>query len=134
MRIVSVPSSAVPVSEIAHDGRSGAVAVPCADQSIVPDGLSVPCAVPASFSVLAQVAVKFPRAVVAVCSVTVHLKSVQLLGVGMMVDDVQTPIRAPVPIGDGLVAELLCSKLVQPAAIVSRQMPERSRVFIRGSL
>ena len=130
MRIVSVPNSAVPVSEIGHDGRSGAVAVPCADQLIVPDGVSVPCAVPASFSDPAQVAVKLPLAVVAVWSVTVHLKSVQVLGVGMMLDDVQTPMSAPVPIGEGLEDDPRCSKPVQAEARAIAHSPESSRVFI----
>ena len=54
-RTESIPISAVPVSEMAHDGRRAAVAVPCALQLIM-DPLRLPCAVPASLKSFAQVA------------------------------------------------------------------------------
>ena len=78
-------------------------------QSIV-EPLSVPCAVPVSFRSLAQVALNEPRAEVAVCSVTFHLKSVQVLGVGIRLDEVQLPSRLPEPAAVGAVAVLPRSK------------------------
>jgi len=66
-----VPSSAVPLNDTAHDGRSAAVAVPLPDQlTVVP--VRVPCAVPATFNPPAHVALKLPLALLDVCSVTCH--------------------------------------------------------------
>ena len=49
-------------------------------------------------------------ALVAVCSVTFHLKSVQELGEGTRLDDDQLPSSAPLPAADGPVAGLLTFK------------------------
>ena len=51
---------------------------------------------------------------VAVCSVTDHLKSPQAFGDGMMLPEVHTPTNAVVPVAEGPVMLLLCSKLKQP--------------------
>ena len=69
-------------------------------QSIV-EPLSVPWAVPVSFRSLAQVALNEPRAEVPVCSLTFHLKSAQVLGVGIRLDEVQLPSRLPEPAAVG---------------------------------
>ena len=64
-----------------------------------------------------------PFAAVAVCSVTFHLKSVQVLGVGMSVDDVQFPISELLPAAVGSVEELRCSKPAHPiAALAATEM------------
>jgi len=114
--IDSVPSVAVPVSEIAHDVRPGAVAFPVADQAIVAGSVNAPSAVPVSLSSPAHVALKEPLAVVAVCSETFHTKSVQVLGEGMRLDDVQVPSSELLPAAVGEVSELSRSKLVHPVA------------------
>ena len=59
-----MPSSAVPVSEIAHDVSPGAVAFPCALHAIVVGFCMTPCAVPESFKSPAHVALNDPFAVV----------------------------------------------------------------------
>jgi hypothetical protein len=86
--------------------------------------LSVPWAVPTTFRLPAQVALKEPLADVAVCSVGFHLKSEQVDGDGIALDDVdaQVPINALTlgALGLGLVVVLVCSKLVQPAAAAAR--------------
>lgn len=101
MRIESVPSSAVPVSAIGQDGRSGAVAVPFPDQVIVVAPVSVPSAVPDTFSVPAHVALNEPFALFDVCSVTFQWKFVHDEGDGTMELDVHAPIKAltPDPLG-----------------------------------
>jgi hypothetical protein len=95
----------------------GAVALPCALQLIVPDVVSAPSAVPVSFRSPAHVALNAPLAVVLVCSEGDHLKSVQVVGDGMMLLYDQLPIRAPMPAAEGPVAELLCSNPTQPDTI-----------------
>jgi hypothetical protein len=77
--------------------------------------VSAPSAVPVNFKSPGQLALNDPLADDAVCSVTFHLKSVQVLGVGMSVDDVQFPSSELLPAAEGSVSELLCSRLVQPA-------------------
>jgi hypothetical protein len=82
-----VPSSAVPVSVIAHDEISAVEPVACACQlTVVP--LSVPLAVPAKWRPPAHDAVNDPDADVADCCVGVHVKSVQLEADGMTPVDV----------------------------------------------
>jgi hypothetical protein len=116
MRIEFVPSSAVPVNVIAHNGTLGAWATPVALQLItVP--LKVPCAVPATFRSPAQDALNEPFAVVAVCSVGLHWKPEQLDTEGITLDaDAHVPISALTPAAVGLVVVLVCSKPAQPAA------------------
>src|SRR4029450_6682914 len=105
----SIPISAVPVSETAHAGSPGALAVPCAFQ-LITEPLSVPCAVPESFRSLAHVALNEPRALLPVCSVTFHLKSVQVLGDGTTLAEVQLPSSAATPVEPvGWVAVLVLS-------------------------
>jgi hypothetical protein len=111
----SVPISAVPASVMAHDERLGAVAFPAAVHAIV-EPLSVPSAVPATFKSFAHVALNDPFAVVAVCSVTFHLKSVQDEGDGTTDADVQLPIKALTPEAEGPVSVLVCSNPKQPAS------------------
>jgi hypothetical protein len=106
MRNVSVLSSAVPVSEIAHEVRPGAVAFPLAVQEINVGFCMTPSAVPATFRSPAHVALNDPFALVAVCSVAFHLKSVHELGVGMIVDEVQLPMSALMPLAVGEVTLL----------------------------
>lgn len=117
-RIESTPSSAVPDRAIAHDGTDGVDAVAFADHAMV-DPLIVPWAVPLTFRSPAQVALNAPFAVVAVISVGVHLKFVQLDGDGTMLveADVHVPIRALTPpplLCDGPVIVLVCSNPKQP--------------------
>ena len=114
MRIESTPSSAVPLSVIAHAVRPGAVAFPCALHEM-PVPLSVPCAVPVSFRSPAHVALNDPRALVDDCSLAFHLKSLHALGEGMMFDEDQLPDSAPMPLADGPVSVLFRSKPIQPA-------------------
>ena len=71
--------------------------------------LSVPLAFPLSFSWPAHVAPNAPLADVSVCSVTFHVKSVHVLGEGMIDVEVQLPLRAPRPLDEGA-RVLLCSK------------------------
>ena len=66
-----------------------------------------------------QLALNDPFAEVAVCSVTFHLKSVQVLGVGISVDDVQLPSSELLPAAVGSVIELWCSKPAHPAAALA---------------
>jgi hypothetical protein len=112
----SVPSVAVPVSVIAQEVRPGPVAFPAALQLIEVGVDMTPCAVPVNFRSPGQLALKEPFAVDAVCSVTFHLKSVQVLGVGINVDDVQFPSSELLPDALGSVDELRCSNPAHPAA------------------
>ena len=94
-RIEFTPSSAVPVSEIAHDGISAVTATPLAcHATVVP--VSVPDAVPDTFRPPAQVALNDPIADVGDCCVGVHLKSEQLEGEGATLAEaeVQEPTSA----------------------------------------
>ena len=130
--IESVPIDAVPLIEIAQEVRPGAVALPVADQSMALGVVNVPWAVPENFKSPGQVAVNEPLAATEVCSVTVHLKSVQVLGVGTIVDDVQLPTSELLPATDGSVTELLWSKPVHPAAAIAAtaNIPRRIRFFM----
>ena len=114
MRIESTCSSAVPLSETAQEVKPGAVALAVPLQAMVAEVVNAPCAVPLSFRSPAQLALKFPLALVAVCSVTFHLKSVHESGDGMRLPDDQLPRRAPLPAMPGSVEALLCSKPTQP--------------------
>jgi hypothetical protein len=87
----------------------------------------VPDAVPATFRLPAHVALNEPFAVVAVCSVAFHLKSVQVEAAGIALDavaEVQDPISAVTPVEVGLVVVLVCSKLVQPATAAQAAMAQ----------
>lgn len=114
------PSSAVPVSEIAHGetGRLPDVAVPFAVHAIVVAVVSVPEAVPANCT-SPHVALNDPVAVVAVCCVGFHRKFVQVDGDGMideeLVTDCHVPMSAATPVEVGLVMLVLCSNPTQPA-------------------
>src|SRR5215510_537312 len=116
--IESVLIVAVPVSASAHEVRPGPAAFAFALHSIVVGVLRLPSAVPVNFRSPGQLALNDPFAEDAVCSLTFHLKSVQVLGVGMSVDEVQLPSSELLLLADGSVSELLCSRLVQPATAV----------------
>jgi hypothetical protein len=81
-----------------------------------PLAFNVPSAVPLTFRSPAHVAPNEPLALVAVWSVTFHLKSVQLLAVGMMFDEDQFPASALMPLAEGPVRVLFRSYPKQPAA------------------
>jgi len=132
--IESVPIVAVPVNVIAHDVRPGPVALPVALQLIWTGDVNVPCAWPVNFRSPGQLALNDPFALVAVCSVTFHLKSVQVLGVGMSVDDVQFPSSELLPAALGSVEELRCSKPAHPIAALAatEMMAIRIRFFMGG--
>ena len=132
--IASVPIEAVPASDIAQDGSPGPVAFPFALHSIAVGDFSTPSALPVNFRSPGQLALNDPFADELVCSDTFHLKSVHVLGVGMSVDEVQLPSRELLPAAEGSVSELLCSRLVQPAApIAAASIIEKKLVFIRAS-
>ena len=114
--IESVPIDAVPASVIAQEVRPGALAFPVADQSMAIGVDSFPSAVPVNFKSPGHVALNDPFAATEVCSVTAHLKSVQVLGVGTIVAEVQLPTSELLPATDGSVTELLRSKPVHPVA------------------
>jgi len=114
--IESVPIEAVPAIVMAQEVRPGPVALPFALHLIATGDVSVPSAVPVNFRSPGQLALKAPFAAVDVCSVTSHLKSVQVLGVGTRVDDVQLPISELLPAAVGSVRELLRSKAAHPTA------------------
>lgn len=115
---------------MSHDVRPGADALPFAFHAIV-DPLIVPSAVPATLSSPAHVALNDPFALVVVCSVTFHLKSVHVLGDGMMLAEDQLPISAPTPTADGPVMLLLRSNPRQPAAAAAAHTTtERMRFFM----
>jgi hypothetical protein len=128
----SVPIVAVPVNVIAHDVKPGPVALPVAHQLIWTGDDNAPCAWPVNFRSPGQLALNDPFAAVAVCSVTFHLKSVQVLGVGMSVVDVEFPIYELLPAAVGSVEELRCSKPAHPvAALAAREtMAIRIRFFM----
>jgi hypothetical protein len=75
-----------------------------------------PWALPATFKSPAQVALKLPLALVDVCSVTDHLKSVHELGDGIRLFELHVPISEPLPAALGPVSELFLSKPTQPEA------------------
>jgi hypothetical protein len=130
--IESVPSVAEPVSVIAQDVSPGPVALPAALQLIAVGEDITPCAVPVNFRSPAQLALKAPFAVVAVCSETFQLKSVQVLGVGINVDDVQLPSSELLPDALGSVDELRCSNPAHPVATLAAMQTAAimSRLFI----
>jgi hypothetical protein len=132
MLIESTPMTAVPETFSAHDVRPGALATASALHVIWLDGVTiVPCAVPVNFRSPGQEALNDPFAAVADCSLTVHLKSVHVLGVGMSCADVQLPIRELMPATVGSVRELLCSKPVHAAALAATDNTmTRTRFFI----
>src|SRR4029078_6644464 len=129
MMIESAPIDAVPARAIAHEGSPGPAAFPFALHWICVGEPRLPSAVPVNFRSPGQLAVNVPFADDAVCSVTFHLKAVQVLGVGMSVDDVQLPRSELLPAADGSVSELLCSRLVQPAAAVPAASNMARNVF-----
>jgi hypothetical protein len=93
---------------IAQLGIVGDCAVPFALHAIaVP--LSVPDAVPCSFKSPAHVALNDPLAVVPVCSLGFHLKSVQVVAVGTMAADAQLPTSDPTAVELGEVPVVLLS-------------------------
>src|SRR6266542_2643162 len=116
MLIESVPIVAVPVNFSAHEVSPGPVAFASALQLMLVGDIRTPCAVPVYFRSPGHVALNDPFADVAVCSVTVHLKSVQVLGVGISCDEVQLPRSELLPATLGSLRELLCSKPAQPDA------------------
>jgi hypothetical protein len=130
--IESVPIEAVPVRAIAHEGSPGPAAFAFALHSICVGVLRLPSAVPVNFRSPGQLALNDPFAEDAVCSVTFHLKSVQVLGVGIRVDDVQLPSSELLPAADGSVIELLCSRLVQLATTVLPARTMAKRDFFIG--
>lgn len=127
--IESVLSVAVPVRSMAHDGNPGPAALPCAVHFISVGEARLPSAVPLNFKSPGQLALKDPFMEDDVCSDTFHTKSVQVLGVGISVDDVQLPRRELLPATDGSVSELLCSRLVHPAATAAANDKATSQVF-----
>ena len=129
MMIASVPIDAVPVSDIAHDGSPGPAALPFALHSMLVGDFRAPSAVPVNLRSPGQLALNDPFADDDVCSVTFHLKSVQVLGVGMRVDDVQLPSRELDPAAEGSVSELLWSRLVQPAVATPAASTMARKVF-----
>ena len=130
--IESVPIEAVPAIVMAQEVRPGPVALPFALHLIATGDVSMPSAVPVNFRSPGQLALKAPFAAVDVCSVTSHLKSVQVLGVGTRVDDVQLPISELLPAAVGSVIELLRSKAAHPTAADAAidTMISRIRFFI----
>jgi hypothetical protein len=83
-----------------HDGKPGTDAVPCAVHvTFEPD--SMPLAVPETRTSPGQLALNVPLALVPVCCVTFHRKSVQAPGAGTTLEDVQLPRSAAVPVVDG---------------------------------
>jgi hypothetical protein len=117
--IESVPIVAVPVRAIAHEVRPGPVAFPFALHSSEVGVVNAPWAAPVNLRSPGQLALKDPFAVVPVCSVTFHLKSVHVLGVGMSVDEVQLPSSELLPVAVGSVEELRCSKPAHPIAALA---------------
>jgi len=111
-----------------HDGSPGALAFPAALPLIVPP-FSVPSATPFSFSAPAQVALNEPLALVDVCSVTSHLKSVHVLGDGTMFDEDQLPTSDLMSLADGPVNVLFRSYPKQPAAAADTAQHHRSCIL-----
>lgn len=117
----STPSVAVPVSVMTHDVRPGPVALPFAFKLIAVGEVNVPSAAPVNFRSPAQLALNEPLAVVVVCSVTFHLKSVQVFGDGIRLDEVQLPSSELLPASLGPVVELRRSKACTAHRDGSRQ-------------
>ena len=115
----SVPIVAVPVRVMTQEVRPGPVALPFARQLIEVGEANVPSAAPVNFRSPAQLALNEPLAAVVVCTVTFHLKSVQVLGDGIRLEDVQLPSSELLPASLGPVEELRRSKAVQPMATLA---------------
>ena len=113
--------------------RSTSILLPRHSQ-LMPPPLNVPCAVPDSFKSPVHDALKDPLAVVAVCSVTFHLKSVHAFGDGMRFEDDQLPSSALIPVADGPVTLLLRSKPMQPAAAAATDKMSRKGTFFISHL
>jgi hypothetical protein len=113
-----------------HELTPGALALPTADQTI-DEPLSDPCAIPLTFKSFAHVALNDPFAIVEVCSVTVHLKSVQEEADGATLVEDHVPMSALRPDADGPVCVLVCSNPKQPAAIAAAltARPQAKRRF-----
>src|SRR6059036_564197 len=114
-------------------GRPAPVAVPLAPHAItVP--VSDPDAVPA-YATPPQLALKYPFAVVPVCSVAFHLKSLQVDGDGItpvaLLTDCQLPIRAWTPLVGVVGAVLLdlCSNPTHPTAAIDTAAADTSMYF-----
>src|SRR3954468_16085468 len=114
--IESVLSVALPERMMWHEVRPGPVAFPSASHLIAVGELRLPCATPVNFRSPGQLALNDPFIPDEVCSETFHLKSVQVLGVGMSVEDVQLPSSELLPAIEGSESELLCSSPLHPAA------------------
>lgn len=127
MLIESTPRVAVPVSLSVQDVKPGAAAFASALQLMTVGEINSPFAVPVNFRSFGQVALNEPRADVAVCSLTVHLKSVHVLGVGMSCDDVQLPRSELLPAAEGSVSELLCSNRAHAEAADAATARRRTR-------
>ncbi len=132
MLIDSVPTVALPLSAIAQDVSPGPVALPDAFHAMVVGLLKAPSAVPVSLRSPAHVALNEPRADVGVCSDTVHTKLLQVLGDGMIEDEVQEPSSELLPAAVGDVSELSRSKPVHPAAAAAAidNTTRKARFFI----
>src|SRR5213076_3175876 len=118
----------------AHDVRPGPVAFAWAFHWMVVGVVSEPWATPVNFRSPGQLALNDPFIDDEVCSDTFHLKSVQVLGVGMSVEDVQLPSSELLPAIDGSVSELLWSRLVHPAATaVANDNTTRKVLFISAT-
>jgi hypothetical protein len=91
----------VPDNVMGHDGSPVTDAAACAVQVTV-DPDNTPFAVPEIRKSPAQVALKVPLAVLPVCCVTFHLKSVHVLAPGITFADVQFPSSALTPVAEGL--------------------------------
>ena len=118
-RTESRPISADPVRAMLQEGSPGALPTPVAFQLIV-DPLSVPAALPESFRSPGHEALNDPLALVPVCSVTFHLKSVHELGLGIRLLEDQLPISAPMPAAEGPVTVLFLSNPIQAALAAAR--------------
>src|SRR4029450_5300205 len=101
--IESVPKVAVPDRFIEQDVSPGALALPAAVHRMFVGDVRPPSALPVNLRSPGQLALNDPFIDDAVCSVTFHLKSVHVLGVGMRVDDVQLPSSELFPATDGSV-------------------------------
>src|SRR4051812_47979199 len=133
--IESVLSVAVPERTMWHEDRPGPVAFPSASHLIATGVVRLPCATPVNFRSPGQLALNDPFREDEVCSDTFHLKSVQVLGVGMSVDDVQLPSSELLPATDGSVSELLCSRPEHPGArAVANDNTARKVLFMTESV
>src|SRR5688500_7633398 len=113
---------------MSHDVSPGASAFPFAFHFRLVGVVSSPSAIPDRFRPPAQVALNAPFAVVAVCSLTVHLKLLHALGDGMRLPDVHVPMKALCPAVAGPVMLLLCSKPKQPDAASAEIAARAKRV------